>query len=281
MSTIRFILPLALILALVSSPGCEKKTIAGGSSASLLNPSDSTAFLPAGDTAAWTVKTIKLTLEVNKCEETIDQIEKRAAEIGGIISVSRLDSPEDSERTANVHVRVPAALVDSLLNHVRRYSRRVESEGIWQTDARIRANGLDTRIAMLDKADDEFGSLLRSARSTSEMLELRKAILENQMNKTVLENERASLLAQLAFPEVTLHLREKNMIDDPARPGFWKKVRRAFEQGGNQIGDVIGWIIRVSIAAIPVIILGRVPLGRRHPVVRFPAAPRHNTARPA
>jgi len=200
-------------------------------------------------------RSIDITIEVNKCDEALDRIEQETQKAGGMVLATRVESPEDTERTGFLRLRVPSGSVDSLLAFTRLAARRVVSEGALETDIRPQIDDVEARLASKARVEAEYGEMLRSARTTSERLEVSRALMDIREGIRSLEQSRAALRQQTAYPEVRVRLRERNPLDDPARPGFWKKVRRAFEDGGNEIADVVSWIIRVSVAGIPALFL--------------------------
>jgi hypothetical protein len=216
---------------------------------------DSDTGYSAADSRGGMVQSANLTLEVYKCDDAIKLIEEEAAGTGGRVLGTKVESPEDAERTATVQLRVPALSLDSFLDSLRRSAKRVESEGTHDTDIRSRLDDATSRLTIKKQAEAQYVSMLRTARTATDQLEVSKALFSTRENISSLERARATLLDEIANPKVTILLRERNPLDDPARPGFWKRVRRGFDQGVTGIADVISWMIRVAVAGIPVYLL--------------------------
>lgn len=195
------------------------------------------------------IKNVNESVQTDDFDGFLDSLNEAIGEAGGYISSSSYTGNSYNEstlRTANITIRIPA---DKLLN----FTEKVDSMSVvtsyneYIDDVTNQYIDVTSRITVLEAEETALLEILKTATTTSEMLDIRTRLLDVQSDLASLRAQRESIDDRVEYSTVTLRVREVRRAV-PQDVDFFDEV------GGNFIDSV--YDIGEGLRAFAVWLLG-------------------------
>jgi hypothetical protein len=257
----------AFLVAALSLTGCSAGALSERSEPAA-GPVDGTAeFESQGDTESAPreiIVTGSLVLTVDVPADAAADAVRMAESAGGRADARNEYAPVDGDKgSASLTLRLPSTTLTSTLDKIKKLGE-VESLETSSDDVTTQSRDLDSRIDALEASIGRLHELLKTARSTDDLIELESAITERQSSLDSMKNERASLTDQVKFS--TIDVSFLSVADAPAETPVtfvtgletgWASFV-AFVSGVLVLlGVLLPWLVFFAIIAVVVIVVIR------------------------
>ncbi len=200
------------------------------------------------------IRTGSIALEVEKLVPMVSVIEGLAAGAGGYVESSSQNAGGDA-KTANLTIRVRSSSFGGVMDQLRQLGR-VVSESSSGEDVTLQISDLQARVRALRAEEESLLQILRSARRTSEILEVRDRLSRIRMEIESMDSQRAALAGLAAMSTITVGLEEKDQID-PASPGdaasgAWTAALNALSAAWQGLVVVLIWALVFAPIWLPI-----------------------------
>ncbi|MBE6532845.1 MAG: DUF4349 domain-containing protein [Ruminococcaceae bacterium] len=180
------------------------------------------------------IKNVNESVQTDKFDDFLDSLYDAISEADGFISSSNYsgNSYYDSStlRTANITIRIPAGNLSSFTEKVENMAV-VTSYNEYIDDVTNRYIDITSRIAVLEAEESALLEILKSATTTSEMLDIRTRLVSVQSDLASFRAQRDSIDDKVEYSTVSLHVRE-------VRRAVAQNVGFFDEVGGNFLDSV-------------------------------------------
>lgn len=194
-----------------------------------------------------TIKETSLSLVVKDVSGALDGISKKAEELGGFLTDSKLDVGE-GVTSGTVTIRVPEARRQEAINEFKKMAVKVVSESVSGYDVTDEYVDLNARLAVLTKTKAKFEAILASATSVSDLLEVQRELVDvqSQIDSVVGQQKYLEQSAKLALVTVYLSTDELSLPytpDQAWRPNVvFKQATRSLVGFARSLGSLAIWI---------------------------------------
>ncbi len=187
-------------------------------------------------------------VEVDDCLASLQELRDVASEVEGYITSARDHVDESSGRhTARVVMRVPADRFESVLDDVAELSLEVRSQTITSTDVTEEYVDLDARLAVKRSLEQRYLQILAGAASTTEALEVERALAGVREEIERIEGRRQLLRNRAELSTVTIELNE------PVSTFAW--VSRAYGMGESLCTALLASGVVLAVGTSPLLLL--------------------------
>ena len=180
------------------------------------------------------IKNVNESVQTDKFDDFLDSLYDAISEADGFISSSNYsgNSYYDSStlRTANITIRIPAGNLSSFTEKVENMAV-VTSYNEYIDDVTNRYIDITSRIAVLEAEESALLEILKSATTTSEMLDIRTRLVSVQSDLASFRAQKDSIDDKVEYSTVSLHVRE-------VRRAVAQNVGFFDEVGGNFLDSV-------------------------------------------
>jgi hypothetical protein len=179
-----------------------------------------------------------LSVTVTKPSQALDNIQAVAQSAGGFVVSSTKSGDDVDDVSATLMIRVPAPRLDSVLAEIRRIVVRVNSEQIEAKDVTKDYSDLEASIRNLQAEEAQYLSILRQARSVSDILEVSAKTNEVRGQIEKLQGELRYLEHDIEMSSVSVDLQrdaDSRLLGIYWRP--WHQVKVAFRGGVQGIAE--------------------------------------------
>ncbi len=178
-----------------------------------------------------------------------DEVEKRSKAAQGKIDGRSASSDSDGKITSvSLTVRIPAAEIDSFLTGLDEIAT-VHNLSQNSTDVTLTVTDYEARISALESSIARFTALGKSAKTTTDLIEIESALAERQAQLEQLQSEMRYYSDQIALSTVQVDIGLPDSATDPIPDDFWGGIVAGWYGllaffGGTlvAIGMVIPWI---------------------------------------
>ncbi len=178
-----------------------------------------------------------------------DEVEKRSKAALGKIDGRSASSDSDGKITSvSLTVRIPAAEIDSFLTGLDEIAT-VHNLSQNSTDVTLTVTDYEARISALESSIARFIALGKSAKTTTDLIEIESALAERQAQLEQLQSEMRYYRDQIALSTVQVDIGLPDSATDPIPDDFWGGIVAGWYGllaffGGTlvAIGMVIPWI---------------------------------------
>lgn len=178
-----------------------------------------------------------------------DEVEKRSKAAQGKIDGRSASSDTDGKITSvSLTVRIPAAEIDSFLTGLDEIAT-VHNLSQNSTDVTLTVTDYEARISALESSIARFTALGKSAKTTTDLIEIESALAERQAQLEQLQSEMRYYRDQIALSTVQVDIGLPDSATDPLPDDFWGGIAAGWNGllaffGGTlvAIGMVIPWI---------------------------------------
>jgi len=201
-----------------------------------------------------------LSLVVKTVRDSVNQVIRKAEELGGFMVNSSLTQPEEAPY-AKVVVRVPADKLQEALNYYRDLAVKVSSENITGRDVTDQYEDIEAKIATLEKVKAKFESTLEIATEVQDILQVQRELISVQTQIDNLKGRADYLEKTAKLAKITLHLSTDEWSlpytpSKPFRPGvIFKQAVRSLVLTARGIAEKAIWIFVYGVIWGPVLLL--------------------------
>jgi len=286
----RYWLQLLLVLILLLTVSCSKKTISREKSADLaeqVSPSVERALVerPAAPAAlpespmagkvgeeAWgevtqrmIIRTVNMSVIVQDTDATLDLVRNLAKQYNGYIAEANRWLVDD-QPFASVTLRIPAEHLDEALSAVRDSAIRVENESSSGQDVTEEYIDLDARIRNLEAAEEELRALLTEVRKNrgkaEDILAIYRELTEIRGQIDTLKGRAQYLQRMSAMATINLTIRPKEVPPQIVEKARWNPLvtlnnaLRGFVRVLQGLTDLLIYVLIFSpFVLVPIAIL--------------------------
>jgi hypothetical protein len=205
--------------------------------------------------ARMVIKIADLNVEVKNYDETFSAIQKIVSSRTGFIVSSSTTVREERKKSGSIKIRIPSKSFDETLQELKNLANKVENENIKGNDVTEEFYDVDARLQNKQKAELRYYEILKSAKSTKDILEVEKALTDVREEIERLTARKRYLSDQVDLSSINIEMHEPYSIIVTGNNGFWSKLVSGFQKGIDGFGDVIGVGITIVIAISPILLI--------------------------
>jgi hypothetical protein len=214
------------------------------------------------------IRTGSIGLEVEDLSASVSMIEGAAASYGGFVESSNSDLGSRS-RSASLSLRVRSEHFSAAMGQIRQLGKVVTESSSGQ-DVTLQVSDLDARVSTLKAEEASLRELLRTARSTNDLLQVRDRLSQVRQEIESMASQRAALanMASLSTIQVTLVEKEQINQDEPngAAEGAWTAALNSLKSLWEALLVFGIWVAVFSPVWLPIAaVVGFVLWRRRRP----------------
>lgn len=219
-----------------------------------------TAPAPSDREDRMTIRKTALSLVVGNVSKTLDDINKKAVDLGGFLADSKLDVGEGAT-SGTITVRVPEARRQEAIGEFKKMAIKVVSESVTGYDVTDQYVDLDARLAVLTKTKTKFESILAGASSVQDLLDVQRELVNIQSDIDSVRGQQKYLEQSAKLALVTVYLSTDELSlpytpDQAWRPSaVFKQAVRALVGTGRALGGVAIWIMVFTPIWLPSVII--------------------------
>ncbi len=230
------------------------------------------------------IRTADLSIIVTDTETTMTQIAEMAEANGGWVVTSGLYQYNETAKTGNITIRVPAEGFNSALAAIKGLATEVSSESSSGQDVTEEYVDLDSRLQNLEATADRVRSFLDSATKVEDALAVNAELSRLEGEIEVIKGRMQYLSQSASFSTITVNL-TPDVLSQPIEIGGWQPegiAREAIEALVSTLQGVTSALIWFGLYVLPLLLLFGLPVMW---VVRYvrqrwnrrPAAPAANS----
>lgn len=256
----------AVLMLVVTAGGCSAKTpVQSGVNAAA--PATLAPRAPSDQPQERDVVTTgDITITVADVGHAADRLAELAAGAGGRVDDRTEHTSSRSPRTADLTLRIPAPKVDEFITDSKTLGD-VTTISLRHEDVTANRVDLDARIGALQASVDRLLALMKTAGSTSDLLQAEEALSERQASLDGLRAQRTQLGEQISYATITVSLSSESA---PSSPGFVASVRHGWHalmsfmhNAITLIGFLLPWSPLLLAAGWGLVVLRRRRRARR------------------
>lgn len=197
-----------------------------------------------------TVRSSHIDILVKNVAETMESIESVTAKLGGFVVSSQL-SGEVENRFGWMSIRIPAEHLETAMVDIRGLAVRVAQETMNAQDVTEEYVDLESRLRVLEETEKHYLRLLGKAETVEEILKVRQAAIDVQVQVEQIKGRMTYLEATAAKSLVTIDIRPATSGKSLVEPG-WAPLETIKDAIRGLIGfaqGVVDLLIRVAIFA--------------------------------
>jgi hypothetical protein len=202
---------------------------------------------PTDSSERLTVQDTSLSVLVNSVENTITQIEKVAVDYDGYLVNSNLDKPEGAA-TGSITIRVDSKNRGTALTAIRALGKKIVSENVSGYDVTDQYSDLEARLITLYATQTKFQSILNSATSVQDILEVTRELTNLQTQIDSIKGQQKYLEATARLTRITVSLSTDELAlpytpDTTWRPAvIFKTAVRSLIGSLRSVGSAAIWV---------------------------------------
>ncbi len=194
-------------------------------------------------------------LLVKDVTASVDSIKATTKTMAGYMVSMGIDRSEYGE-TANIQVRIPTEKLDDFSKYLRGLAVKVVSENIDGTDITDQYVDIQTRISDLEKQRVRIETILDSAKTVSEMMEVQTQLFQIQDQIDAYKGQLLYMEGTTKTSKLSIYLStdELSLPYSPSRPWrpevIFKQAVRSFLGDLQNLGSLLIWVFVYSPFAI-------------------------------
>ncbi|MDO8486796.1 MAG: DUF4349 domain-containing protein [Candidatus Curtissbacteria bacterium] len=216
-----------------------------------------------------TIKETSLSLVVGDVSKVLDDINKKAGDLGGFLAESKLDVGEGAT-SGTIVVRVPEARRQEAIGEFKKMAVKVVSESVTGYDVTDEYVDLNARLAVLEKTKAKFEAILAGAGNVQDLLDVQRELVNIQSDIDSVRGQQKYLEQSAKLALVTVYLSTDELSlpytpDQAWRPSVvFKQATRSLIGTARALGGVVIWVAVFTPIWLPAIIIVRL-IKRRKP----------------
>ncbi len=206
------------------------------------------------------VQNSNLSLLVVDVRESGDKILTYAKQTGGFMVSTSYSRPTESP-FATITVRVPSARFDEALAYFRSLSIKVTNENLVGVDVTEQFVDIDERIRTYERTKQKFESIMDSAITTQELLNVQRELINIQTQIDSLKGQKQSIEQNVALTKFTVYLSTDELAlpytpDKTFRPDVvFKLAVRSLLNSLRVIGEASIWVVVYAVIWVPALLI--------------------------
>ncbi len=201
------------------------------------------------------IKNGDLTIEIEKYDESMVQVQKITESLGGFISDSRMEIHYSGVKSGNIEIRVPSEKFETAMIEYKKLAKKVEAEGAKGTDVTEEFFDLEARLINKKKAEARMQEILKAAKTVREILEVERELTGIREDIERFEGRRRFLADQASLSTIRLTMHEPYPVSISSSGGFWATIGDGFVKGFKGFAVILSGTIAFLIAGLPVFAL--------------------------
>lgn len=206
------------------------------------------------------IRNAELELKVEDAGKSLAKATTLADSVGGFVESSSKTGQQGKNGTANAVLRVPEKQFARVLDQLRDLGEVVvdNSNG---DDVTAEYVDLESRIKVMKAEEDSYITMLRAARRTTEILEIKERLSRVRQERESMQGQLQVMKSQTRYSTINLSLVEKVSSEKPAAPqdwgnDTWNGAVNGLKGVGRFLGQVAIFIFVYSPIWLPVVLLG-------------------------
>jgi len=200
------------------------------------------------------IKTATMTIQSDEPEATAARARSLIEQSGGFVVQSDTQTYASNANQVSLTLRVPAEKFDATLQALRELGEPV-NESIRGQDVTEEFVDVQAQLRNQTKLEARFLALLESAQTVAETLEIERELARVRTEIDRLEGRSKYLRDQVAMSTINLTVRPTPKLFDDGGPKLGEEIVEAFSDAADLVVIVIGGLIRVAGALLPIGVL--------------------------
>lgn len=204
------------------------------------------------------IRTIRLNAETEDMDILLSQVENRVAELGGYVEAREVynGSMYNSKRyrNASLTIRIPAAKLDSFVDHVEEVSN-ITSNTETADDVTLQYVSIESRVKALQIEEERLLELLSKADNMSDLLTIESRLTDVRYELENITSQLRVLENKVNYGTIHLEITEVVEYTEPEPENGWQRMGKGFVKSlkglGNGLKEFFIWLV----AAIPYLLL--------------------------
>lgn len=204
------------------------------------------------------IRTIRLNAETEDMDALLSQVEKRVAELGGYVEAREVynGSMYNSKRyrNASLTIRIPAAKLDSFVDHVEEVSN-ITSNTETADDVTLQYVSIESRIKALQIEEERLLELLSKADNMSDLLTIESRLTDVRYELENITSQLRVLENKVNYGTIHLDVSEVVEYTEPEPENGWQRMGKGFVNSlkglGNGLKEFFIWLV----TALPYLVL--------------------------
>lgn len=206
------------------------------------------------------VQNSNLSLLVKDVRQSGDSVLSFAKQSGGFMVSTSYSRPTESP-FATITVRIPTTHFDQAMEYLRSLAIKVTNENLVGEDVTEQYIDIDERIRTYERTKQKFESILDSAITTQELLNVQRELINIQTQIDNLKGQKQALEQNVALTKITVFLSTDELAlpytpDKTFRPDVvFKLAVRSLLNSLRIIGEGAIWVVVYAIIWVPALLI--------------------------
>ena len=204
------------------------------------------------------IRTIRLDAETEDMDILLSQVEKRVVELGGYVEAREIynGSMYNSKRyrNASLTIRIPAAKLDSFVDHVGQVSN-ITNNVETTDDVTLQYVSIESRIKALQIEEERLLELLAQADNMSDLLTIESRLTDVRYELENITSQLRVLENKVNYGTIHLDVSEVVEYTEPEPENGWQRMGKGFVNSlkglGNGLKEFFIWLV----TALPYLVL--------------------------
>ncbi|MDH7574035.1 MAG: DUF4349 domain-containing protein [Clostridia bacterium] len=193
------------------------------------------------------VRNAELVLEVASVDEAVKELEREAAQLGGLVAQAELDR-YDARTRAHLELHVPADKLETFLAWAAGLGE-VKSQRVYSDDVTEEYIDLEARVKTLTAQEERLTELLAKAETVEDILKVEKELERVRAERESLAGKFNYLRHRVTYSRVSIQVKQSQEAE-PVPPaqgfkGLGARTAKAFLSGWNALQNLIAGIVLV------------------------------------
>lgn len=196
------------------------------------------------------IRTIRLNAETEDMDILLSQVENRVAELGGYVEAREIynGSMYNSKRyrNASLTIRIPAAKLDSFVDHVGQVSN-ITNNVETTDDVTLQYVSIESRIKALQIEEERLLELLAQADNMSDLLTIESRLTDVRYELENITSQLRVLENKVNYGTIHLDVSEVVEYTEPEPENGWQRMGKGFVNSlkglGNGLKEFFIWLV--------------------------------------
>lgn len=196
------------------------------------------------------IRTIRLDAETEDMDILLSQVENRVAELGGYVEAREIynGSMYNSKRyrNASLTIRIPAAKLDSFVDHVGQVSN-ITNNVETTDDVTLQYVSIESRIKALQIEEERLLELLAQADNMSDLLTIESRLTDVRYELENITSQLRVLENKVNYGTIHLDVSEVVEYTEPEPENGWQRMGKGFVNSlkglGNGLKEFFIWLV--------------------------------------
>jgi Domain of unknown function (DUF4349) len=204
------------------------------------------------------IKSATFQCEVADYDKTFADIQRITEQAGGYVVASTVHNPDAGTKGGTVMLRIPSDHFEATLQDLKSLASTVETETIEGNDITEEFYDLTARLDNKLKAEKRFQEILRSAKTSREILEVERALMDVREDVERLEGRKRFLADQTDLSTIRMSMHEPRPLMVAGTDKFWTRFKRGLAEGLEagivRSVHIVSTGVALVVAAVPFVI---------------------------